>query len=74
VAAAAKRMEATGTTTAAGLVVDRSVGMEGEAWIPDTAAFAALGRRSGMTKAVEPCLAGKACDGLRFAAARMQRS
>jgi hypothetical protein len=35
----------------AGLVVDRIAGMGGGAWNPDTSFFAALGRRSGMTKA-----------------------
>ncbi len=37
-------------TGGACLVVDRIAGTDGEAWIPDTASFAALGRRSGMTK------------------------
>ncbi len=32
------------------LVVHRIAGTDGEAWIPDTSSFAALGRRSGMTK------------------------
>jgi hypothetical protein len=42
------------------LVVDRIAGMDGEAWIPDTSSFAALGRRSGMTKAGvrTPCESG----------------
>jgi len=30
-------------------------GMSGEAWIPDTSSFAALGRRYGMTKVEAPC-------------------
>jgi hypothetical protein len=32
------------------LIVHRNAGMGGEAWIPGTSSFAALGRRSGMTK------------------------
>ncbi len=53
-----------------GLVVGRIAGTDGEAWIPDTSSFAALGRRSGMTKVggagriLWPSMRGSVMDGL----------
>ncbi len=54
---------------ATGLVVDRSAGMNGAAWIPDTASFASLGRRSGMTKAAGGMPGEAGLCGYRFGAA-----
>jgi hypothetical protein len=39
-----------------GLFCTSASGRNGEAWIPDTSSFAALGRRSGMTKGRGACL------------------